>query len=268
MGPAAAQMHGDIVKTIKRLKRLASAALERLSPAPRSFIEFHSGHHRFFYPWGGAMNGQAARLSTVSALIHAIKPAMIIETGTYRGTTTEWFAGFALPVVTVESEPSFYRFSRRRLARWPNVRCVFGDSVSALAAMQPVDQPVLCYLDAHWHDALPLRDELRTIIERFRRAVIVIDDFKVPDDLDYGHDDYGPDAALDVPYLGNSGLPEAAWLFFPSLPASHETGQRRGTAFLTFDPELAALLGGMASLRAWPFSISDRQRAVAHGMAL
>src|SRR5439155_1380246 len=160
----------------------------------RSWIEFHSGHRQFFDPWGGAMNGQTARIEIVRTLIHSVRPVGIIETGTYRGTTTEWFAGFGIPVLTIETDERAFRFARRRLAQFPNVRVVHGASVASLATVPRERDPVFCYLDAHRAANLPLRGELQTIFDRMPRAVVLIDDFAIPDDPGYGFGDYGPAA--------------------------------------------------------------------------
>jgi hypothetical protein len=52
----------------------------------------------------------------------------------------------------------------------------------------PTNDPTLFYLDAHWEEYLPLRDELQLIYNNFPRAVVLVDDFKVDDDLGYGFD--------------------------------------------------------------------------------
>jgi|GEM_PF-2549671 len=46
------------------------------------------------------------------------------------------------------------------------------------------------YLDAHWNDYWPLRDEI-TQIRRLKRFVISIDDFMVPGRPEFGYDSYG-----------------------------------------------------------------------------
>lgn len=235
-----------------RLTTLAARVLDLFGPEVRSWVEFHSGHHTFFYPWGTAMNGQTARLEMVRALLHSMQPVRIIETGTYHGTTTEWFAGFGVPVLSIEANQRAFRFAARRLARFTNVRVVRGDSVAELAKLRPEGAPVFCYLDAHWEAHLPLRDELRMLVERFPRAVVLIDDFAVPDDAGYAFDDYGPGAALTIDYLKGSSLPASARLFLPTVPSTEETGHRRGAAVVAWDPQLAELLAGMRGLRPWP----------------
>ena len=90
---------------------------------------------------------------------------------------------------------------------------------------------------------------------RMPRAVVLIDDFAVPDDPGYGFDDYGPDAALTVTYLERSQLPRASRLFFPTVPSKEETGHRRGAAVLTADAELGEVVARTPLLRPWPLAL-------------
>src|SRR5947208_17186768 len=78
--------------------------------------------------WGGPFNGQAGRLAIFESLMAAITPGLILETGTYLGTTTELMAQTGLPLVTVEGNARNYGFARARLRRFRNVQIRFGDS--------------------------------------------------------------------------------------------------------------------------------------------
>jgi protein-L-isoaspartate O-methyltransferase len=78
------------------------------------------------------MNGQSARCTLATEIIEHCKIARIIETGTFFGTTTEFFAAFGLPVVTVEINPALAARSRERLKTLKNVELRGMDSVSAL----------------------------------------------------------------------------------------------------------------------------------------
>jgi predicted O-methyltransferase YrrM len=87
------------------------------------FIDFRSRDYRKFYPWGFAMNDQTARLEATRQIIFALKIRRIIETGTFRGTTTEWFSQFGLPVETVEVNKRYFAFAKARLKKFAN--CVY-----------------------------------------------------------------------------------------------------------------------------------------------
>src|SRR4051794_40359735 len=113
-------------KRIRALKGLADYALR---------------DHRKFYPWGFAMNGQTSRLEAVRQIIHAAEINRIVETGTFRGTTTEWFAQFGLPVETVETDERFFSFAKARLSKFSNVEVHQDSSVSFLARRLPHTDP-------------------------------------------------------------------------------------------------------------------------------
>jgi hypothetical protein len=197
------------------------------------------------------MNGQTSRLEAVRQIIFAADIASIIETGTYRGTTTEWFAQFGLPVDTVETDKRFFSFSKARLSGFPNVAIHLGSSVPFLTrrlAGANMNDRVLFYLDAHWENSLPLREELQIIFAHRPNSVIVIDDFKVRDDDGYHYDDYGPDRALTLDYVERSNLP-AYHAFYPATPSKQETGARSGWIVLTPDPAVAERLRTIALLR-------------------
>jgi hypothetical protein len=50
-------------------------------------------------PWGGPFNGQNGRKAVFEAIVSLQKPNLIIETGTFLGTTSEALAGANVPVV-------------------------------------------------------------------------------------------------------------------------------------------------------------------------
>ena len=53
----------------------------------------------------------------------------IVETGTYLGTTTTFFAGSGLPVYTVETDPRYHGFAQMQLRRFRGrVHLSLGDS--------------------------------------------------------------------------------------------------------------------------------------------
>ena len=204
--------------------------------------------------WAMPMNSQAARVELARQIIARCAIARIVETGTFLGTTTEFFAQFGLPVVTVEVNPEFAKHCSERLRDRKNVDLRVADSPEVLRdlAREKIDRgvPTLFYLDAHWQENLPLREEAELAITNFAKAVLLIDDFAVPDDPGYFFDDYGPGKRLDLDYLMKGKLPTLS-IYFPSTPSNRETGARRGCVVVTADAALAAIFDDMPLLRRW-----------------
>jgi hypothetical protein len=202
---------------------------------------------RFFT--GGPMNGQAGRQQIIRDLIRSVTFEQIIETGTFRGATTEFLAMVTgAPVATVELVDRYRLFAEARLAGFPGVEVCSGDSRTLLRRLSLTkgNSRTLFYLDAHWELDLPLAEELQIIAGAWSQAVIVIDDFEVPDDPGYGFDDYGSGKSLTAAYLPAD---IRDWkLYYPVVASSAETGARRGSAFLA-SPRLAEAVDGVPSLR-------------------
>lgn len=215
-------------------------------------IDYSKGYWNTFYPWGGPMNGQTARLEIARAIIEKYQIEQIIETGTYRGTTTEWFAQFNVPVLSVETHEQFAAFSRRRLRHLPNVRIECCDSTTAVKAWAAdsgiTSKRTLFYLDAHWKDHLPLREELELIDQYFKSWIAIVDDFKVANDPDYGFDDYGDGKVLDLDYIRKCKLSDFV-AFFPEVAGKWETGLKRGCVVLVANRDGAATCRAMPLLR-------------------
>lgn len=182
------------------------------------------------------MNEQERRRDILRELASAIHFDRVIETGTYRGASTEFFSEvFRCPVHTVERNPRFYTYSKRRLSVLPNVTVSPADSrafLRDLSGRQGAAGTVLIYLDAHWGEDLPLAEELQIVVRAWPRAVVIIDDFEVPGEPGYKFDDYGEGKTLTEHYLPADHL--NAWtLWYPSASANEETGQKRGCGVLS-----------------------------------
>lgn len=216
---------GDAVyrRVTDRLPPGAAARLDLLRPSARN-------------PWGGPFNGQERRCELVHELASKTDFDLVLETGTYRGTTTEFLlTAFGPPVSTVEVNPRYFAYSRRRLARLTGVHLELGDSRDFLRRQlaPAIDgrAVIFIYLDAHWRTELPLVDELRIIAQAREDAVVMVDDFRVPGDPGYGFDDYGPGRRLSEEILPAEDLP--GWsLSYPSAPSNRETGAVRGCCVL------------------------------------
>jgi len=200
---------------------------------------------------GGPFNGQAFRRRIYDDLLKEIGFDAIVETGTFQGITTEFFAASGLPVYSVEINPRFYQHTSDRLAGKSNqIHLYQGDSPGFLKDLAnngsfSKTKPFF-YLDAHWRERLPLAEELEIIFGKWHQAVVMVDDFQVPG-TDYAYDDFGPGKALNASYLEPlSHL--RLFRFYPSAPPSSETGIKRGSIVLCQDENLAAILKRIKTL--------------------
>jgi hypothetical protein len=192
------------------------------------------------------LNGQRERQRIVRELARAIEFDEVVETGTFRGATTLFFSHLlGCPVHSAELLPRYHAFAAVRCAADPSIRLTCGDSREFLRRLAPeiAGHTTLFYLDAHWEADVPRFEELE-ILAGQQRAVVMIDDFQVPDDPGYGFTHYGG-APLNLDYL-----PElSGWRsFFPAVPSSRETGARRGCIVLA-SASLAEAIGRLGTLR-------------------
>lgn len=181
--------------------------------------------------FGGPFNGQERRIEAVRDIFSCVPFEAVIETGTFRGTTTRFLRALSdAPVATVEADPRYFHYARLRLL-FSGVRVIHGDSATVLRSLSQDlvwgKSPAFFYLDAHWMDALPLSGELRTIASAWSDFVVLIDDFAVPGDQGYGYDDYGPSGRLDLGLVAAAAIPNVV-VYWPSSPSAHESGARRG----------------------------------------
>jgi hypothetical protein len=210
--------------------------------------------------WGGPFNGQSARCALFREIVAKLRPRVIVETGTHLGTTTEYMAQAGLPVFTVEADPRNYGFVRARFWRTGNITLLFGDSRAGLCKL--LDGPLrdmahltlFFYLDAHWNADLPLAEELEIVFGRCLAAIVMLDDFEVPYDAGYGHDDYGPGKTLTASYIAPAVSRYELQTFYPSTRSIAESGLRRGCVVLAkaaVHGEVLALIP-LLRLVAWP----------------
>lgn len=205
--------------------------------------------------WGGPFNGQQSRQRLFQEIIGAVKPAFIVETGTYLGTTTEFMSVLGLPTYTIENNERNYGFCLARFRRKSNIFLRLGDSREILHSLldgeleEARGSRLFFYLDAHWNEDLPLAEELGVIFSRCPSATVMIDDFEIPGDPGYAFDDYGSGKVLNADYIRPIVGPLGLSVFYPSTPSSEETGARRGCVVLCADPVQCASLGSLRLLR-------------------
>jgi hypothetical protein len=211
--------------------------------------------------WGGAFNGQSHRQRMVEAVIRQLPIQAIVETGTYRGTTTAYLASLTrVPIYTVEFDPRCRGFAFSALRRFKNVRGYGCDSrqfLRMLASKPDLrDKVVLFYLDAHGiylegHRAedVPLAEEVDLVFTHWSRALALIDDFQVPDDPGYTYDNFGPGKALTCGYIKPAIRTFGLHTFFPSANSANETGYKRGSVMLVADTNLTCILRTIPEIR-------------------
>ena len=225
----------------------------------RNAIDIVSGMVEFYrHPkkrdsWGGPLNNQEFRQRIFRQLLEHFKFSGIVETGTYRGTTTDFFNKTSgLPVYTAESHPHYYGFSAMRFWRNPGVDVKLNDSRAFLRDLTNESalrgRLLFFYLDAHWETDLPLAEEVDIIFRHWPDAVIMVDDFQVPFDSGYEYDDYGEDASLTPQYLDRK-LDISIEKFYPSAPSEAESGAKRGCIVLSHAPETSEQLRMLETLR-------------------
>ena len=204
---------------------------------------------------GGAFNGQNGRKHIFADIVAVAPISAIVETGTYRGTTTAFFAETGLPVFSIEGVPRNYGFARAHLARYQNVHLFLCDSRVQLSELlhgnlsSIRNEVIFFYLDAHWNPDLPLAEELDIIFQNCPQAIVMLDDFEVPNDTGYGFDDYGPSKALTFGYINNTVRRFDLVVFYPNMPSIEETGMKRGSVILTTQKIADDFLLKICSLR-------------------
>ena len=201
----------------------------------------------------GAFNGQEHRQAVLASIMRSCAFDLVIESGTFRGTTTQLLRRWtSAPIVTIEVSGRYYEYARRRLSQLPKIEVIHGDSPTeirrvAARATHESSARVFAYLDAHWGLSLPTRWEILELLSSWDSVCIVVDDFKVPGDPGYGYDDYGPGMALEVELL--DGLPLAdVSMFFPGIRSADETGYRRGWVVLARGRDLVDQLSRVDGL--------------------
>lgn len=200
--------------------------------------------------FGGPFNNQQFRQSMFRQIVERISFSAIIETGTFRGTTTGYLhQTTGLPVESVELHRRHYGCARHRLRRQRKIHVHLGDSrtfLERLAQRKDLQgRTLFFYLDAHWYADLPLGEEVEIVFKHWPRAVVMIDDFQVPDDADYHYDSYGEGKVLCLEYLARPDLAT----FFPAQRGALESGLQRGCVVLTQAGDLIDALRHCNTLR-------------------
>jgi len=145
-----------------------------------------------------AFNGDTQAENRVAQILSDHKIRTVIETGTYTGDSTRFFAAHCPSVITIELNQQ--RFEALQLDDLPNVQTIQGSSPLVLRRiLSEIEEPLFIYLDAHSYNYWPLLDELQIIQRSGLKPYLMIHDFRVPR-TDLGYDTYDGQA-LDVDYV-------------------------------------------------------------------
>lgn len=213
--------------------------------------------------WGGPLNGQSHRQLVVQEIFRFFNPEYVLETGTFRGTTTEFFSTITnAKILSVESSAYLFGYAKARFWLNQKVTLFKGDSRAFLRdfLLDAHASRVFIYLDAHWDNDLPLLEEIDIVFSSTSSCVVMIDDFEVLDDAGYLYDDYGVGGALDVNYIRDVVDKWKLTGFYPSVSSMAESGAKRGSIVLANEPAVVRQLHSLDSLRAiqWPIAALSR----------
>lgn len=202
--------------------------------------------------FGGPFNGQQGRAEILRQILKCTDFQAVVETGTFRGTTTVFLRrASGLPVYTIEALPRSFYYARQRFKSESGIHHEIGDSrpfLENLGRTRELGGSVFFYLDAHWHEDLPLYEEMQIIARYWENPVIMIDDFEVPDDPAYDFDDYGPGKRLSVSYLPEEVRRDFC-LFWPNMPGEEESGLHRGCVVICRQGPTVEKLAELSVLR-------------------
>tara|TARA_Y100000592_G_scaffold91377_1_gene151441 strand:+ start:4915 stop:5520 length:606 start_codon:yes stop_codon:yes gene_type:complete len=172
-------------------------------------------------------------------IIDAFKTDMFVETGFFRGSTTtvirSWFKD--LSILEIEINPLYCNYGKHIFRNDPNTEIVLSDSKifleNNISKFFRSNNPMF-YLDAHWDPKnWPLRNEIMSIC-KLNSPIIIIDDFKTPDETGgiskiHGYDSYlGVDCDKD--YILDLIKPHTDCILYAKKPTID--GQGCGIIFI------------------------------------
>ena len=112
-----------------------------LPDSTQANLDYLFRKNRLVDSWGGPLNGQMQRQLIVNNILDKIEFKRIVETGTFRGVTTQYFAKqFDGEILSIETVRRFYLFASKVLRNYTNVSLFHGNSVHYL-----IDLSQLCH---------------------------------------------------------------------------------------------------------------------------
>ncbi len=181
------------IKAILRHPSLISYALSHLN-----YSEIKDRYRHLLSletPYTPPFHGGKLLQQLIEEIIVFFKVSTFFETGTYRGESLNYVCERFykdIRIISCETNKEHFDYSVERLKKYaPTIFNVSSPQAIRLSShFSLLGSLTLFFLDAHWGEYWPLLDELKEIV-KLGKAIIVIDDFKVPNHTELGYDSYG-----------------------------------------------------------------------------
>lgn len=202
-----------------------------------------------------SLNGQKSRIKLISQILRSKIISSVYETGSYHGSSSVFFSKFKIPVHTCEISKDSYLIAKDRLSKYKKAKISNCSSILFLKKLKKNLKENFFYLDAHGPIMKnPLLRELDIIFSKFSNFIIIIDDFQVPGDYEYGYDsDYGK--ILNLNYI-KKFINKNVIIFFPKIKAKFETGYKRGSIVISKGVKCIQLCNSINDLEKYNPSVS------------
>jgi len=181
--------------------------------------------------------------SLFDLIVRVMAPEYIFETGTFMGWTTEFLTSNypSVDIKTAELNSDFLPVAGARLSKYGNIALHHESAelfLQKYLSYRDISGTCLFFLDAHWDHYWPLPDEIAIISKSQIPSVIIVDDFKVSGNPDFGYDEYGDQKICDFssivsvspividPLFGNAPILVETIDSFPS-PSRGRSGEAR-----------------------------------------
>ncbi len=153
-------------------------------------IKKHIPYQLRTYTRGAAFGGDPFLKKMVVNLSKLDIITSCVETGSFKGDTTLFLAKVFPNIFkySIEISDEYFRESAWRVRDYKKSKLIKGSSpveIKKLIKDNDLGNLPLFFLDAHWNDYCPTKDEL-LLISKINKAIIIIHDFEV-----IGHPEYG-----------------------------------------------------------------------------
>lgn len=129
-------------------------------------------------------DGAVSKKALLEAIILAHRPSAILEIAGSQCLTEEWLAeAFDGPIHVFNGSPIDHPNARQRLSAFENVRIGGGGHVIFEVERSGIaDDRVMAIINANGRPEPKLRETIKFVFRRFSNAIIVLNDFHIPDD--------------------------------------------------------------------------------------